>query len=103
MNFTWTFPQFIVNPTSDGLTNVVTAINWICTGSGNGITASNSGTVKLGTPNPAEFIPYADITQDMAYMWVSQNISMPSVEKAIAQQIENLSQPVAQSQSPPFS
>jgi len=102
MNFTWTFPQFIVNPTSDGLTNVVTAINWVCTGSGNGITASNSGTVKLGMPNPAEFIPYADITQEMAYAWVSDCISMPAVETGIATQIAQLSQPVSQTQAPPF-
>jgi len=103
MQFTWSFPQFIVNPYYDGLTNVVTAINWICTGSDGTYTSSSSGTVQLGTPNPAEFIPYADITQQMAYMWVAQSISMPGVEKAIAQQIENLSQPVVQTQSPPFS
>ena len=102
MKFTWEFPQFVVNPASDGLTNVVTAINWVCTGT-NGInTSSASGTVKLGTPNPAEFTPYADITQEMAYAWVSQCISMPGVESGIAAQIKQLSQPLIQTQNPPF-
>ena len=102
MQYTWEFPQFIVNPFSDGLTNVVTAINWVCTGTNGLVTSSSSGTVQLGTPNPAEFIPYADITQEMAYQWVSQCISMPAVESQIAAQINQLSQPVTQSQAPPF-
>jgi hypothetical protein len=103
MQFAWTFPQFIVNPSTDGLTNVVTAINWVCTGTDGAYTSSESGSVKLGTPNPAEFIPYADITQEMAYMWVSQGISMPGVENQISSQVTQLSQSVLQTQSPPFS
>jgi hypothetical protein len=102
MQFTWTFPQFIVNPTSDGLTNVVTAINWVCTGTDGSVTSSASGTAKLGSPNPAEFVPYADITQAMAYQWVAGCISMSGVEAQIATQITQLSQPVIQTQSPPF-
>ena len=102
MIFTWTFPQFIVNPTSDGLTNVVTAINWICTGTDGTVSSSSSGTATLGTPNPAEFVPYANITQPLAYQWVSGCISMPAVEAQIAQQIAALSIPVIQSQSPPY-
>ena len=102
MQFTWSFPQFVVNPSFDGLTNVVTAINWVCTGTNGTYTSSASGTANLGSPNPAEFVPYADITQEMAYAWVSQCISMPAVESQIAAQINQLSQPVTQSQAPPF-
>ena len=102
MQFTWTFPQFIVNPQYDGLQNVVTGINWVCTGSNGASTSSASGTVQLGTPNPAEFVPYADITQAMAYAWVAQSISMAGVESQIAAQINQLSQPITQSQAPPF-
>ena len=102
MIFTWTFPQFIVNPTSDGLTNVVTAINWICTGTDGTISSSSSGTANLGTPNPAEFVPYADITQSLAYQWVAGCISMPAVEAQIATQVAELSKPVIQTQAPPF-
>jgi hypothetical protein len=102
MQFTWTFPQFIVTPVYDGMTNVVTAINWVCTGTDGTISSSASGTAKLGTPNPAEFIPYADITQEMAYAWVSDCISMPAVENEITAQVTQLSQPVSQPQLPPF-
>ena len=102
MQFQWTFPQFIVNPQEGALQNVVVGINWVCTGTDGVVTSSSSGSVKLGTPNPAQFIPYADITQEMAYQWVSQGISMAGVEAQIAQQIAALSQPVLQPQNPPF-
>jgi len=102
MQFTWTFPQFIVNPTADGLSNVVTAINWICTGTDGTVSSSSSGTATLGTPNPAEFVPYADITQSLAYQWVSGCISMPAVEAQIAMQVAELSKPVIQTQAPPY-
>ena len=102
MQYTWEFPQFIVNPSVDGLTNVVTAINWVCTGTNGLVTSSFSGTAYLGVPNPAEFVPYADITQQMAYSWVTGCISMPGVEAQIASQINLLSQTTAQTQNPPF-
>ena len=102
MTFEWTFPQFIVSPTYDGLTNVVTAINWVCTGTDGTISSSASGTAKLGIPNPAEFVPYADITQEMAYAWVAGCISMPAVESGITAQVTQLSQPVSQPQLPPY-
>jgi hypothetical protein len=102
ITYAWAFPQFIVNPSYDGLTNVVTAINWVCTGTNGLVTSSSSGTVQLGTPNPAEFIPYADITQEMAFQWVSQSISVTGVEAAIAAQINQISTPQVQPQNPPF-
>lgn len=102
MQFSWTFPQFVVNPQDGELKNVVIAINWICTGTDGNATSSASGTVKLGSPNPAEFIQYSDITQDMAFEWVSQGINMSGVETEIAKQIAALSQPIVQPQNPPF-
>ena len=102
ITYTWSFPQFVVDPVADGLPNVVTAINWVCTGTDGANTSSASGTAKLGTPNPAQFVPYADITQDMAYQWVSGCISMSGVEAQIAIQIAALSKPVVQPQNPPF-
>ena len=102
MQFSWTFPQFVVDPTVDGLSNVVTAIIWVCTGTNGLVTSSNSGKVRLGKPNPAEFIPYQDITQEMAYQWVAESISMPGVEAGITAQIQQLSKPQLQPQNPPF-
>jgi len=81
---------------------VVTAINWVCTGTDGLVTSSSSGTVQLGSPNPAEFVPYDQITQEMAFNWVSQSISVSGVESAIAAQIKQISAPQIQPQNPPF-
>jgi hypothetical protein len=102
MQYTWTFPQFIVDPVYDGLQNVATAINWVCTGNDGYVSSSNSGTIKLGTPNPAKFVPYDKITQEMAMQWVSERISVSNVQDMIALQIAEISKPPLQPQSPPF-
>ena len=102
MQYKWSFPQFIVNPVSDGLPNVVTAINWVCSGTDGFMSSSRSGTVQLGAPNPAQFTPYGDITQDMAYRWVAESISMNGVQDQIADQIRQLSKPTMLTQKPPF-
>ena len=81
---------------------MVTAINWVCTGTDGLVTSSSSGTVQLGSPNPAEFVPYDQITQEMAFNWVSQSISVSGVESAIAAQIKQISAPQIQPQNPPF-
>jgi hypothetical protein len=102
MQFTWEFPQFIVVPDQAGLQQVVTGINWVCTGTDGTATSSSSGRVNLYSPNRENFIPYADITYQIAYEWVAQSISMQGVQNEIAVQIGRLSQPVTQTQNPPF-
>jgi hypothetical protein len=102
MEFTWTFPQFIVNPQEGGLSDVVTAINWFCTGTNGTFSSSMSGTVQLVSPNPAQFVPYDEITQEMAFEWVSSSISMPAVQNQIMQQVNQIAQPSLQPQIPPF-
>ena len=102
VSYNWTFPQFIVDPIKDGLSNVVTAINWVCTGTDGAVNSTDSGTVALGSPNPAEFVPYNQITQQMAFNWVSECINMEIVETSIAKQIAQLSVPELQPQNPPY-
>ena len=102
VSYNWTFPQFIVDPIKDGLSNVVTAINWVCTGTDGAVNSTDSGTVALGSPNPAEFVPYDQITQQMAFNWVAGCINMGIVETSIAKQIAQLSVPELQPQNPPY-
>ena len=94
MEFTWTYPQLIVNPTEQGLPNVVVAINWVCTGTDGNKSASSSGTVRLPSPNPAEFIPFDQITNDMAATWVKSMLNADAVEKSIERRIALASIPV---------
>ena len=103
ITYNWTFPQFVIEPSFDGLTNVVTAMVWMVTGVDDldGSTALNSGRVQLKPPTPQTFVPFDQITEDMALGWLENYISMPIVQKQIAEQIASMRQPV-QPVNPPF-
>ncbi len=103
ITYDWTFPQFVIEPSLDGLTNVVTAMVWCCTGVDDldGTTALESGRVQLKPPTPAQFIPFDQITEALALSWLDAYISMPGVEKQIARRITDMRQPV-QPINPPF-
>ena len=93
MEFTWTFPQLIVNPVQGSLSNVVIAINWVCTGTDGIRSSSFGGVVKLEQPTDAGFIPYEDISHDIAMKWVSGKISIKGVQKQIETAILDASKP----------
>lgn len=103
ITYNWTFPQFVIEPSVDGLSDVVTAMVWMCTGveSTDGTSALNSGRVVLKPPVPENFVPYDQITEEMALSWLSQYINMQSVERMIALQIDRIRAPV-QPINPPF-
>lgn len=103
ITYNWTFPQFVIEPSIDGLTNVVTAMTWMCTAVNdlNGQTALNSGRVVLQPPNPEQFVPFEEITQEMAMGWLAAYISIPGVEQALDVQLNRAQQPV-QPINPPF-
>lgn len=102
ITFNWTFPQFVIEPSIDGLTNVVTAMVWMCTGTAvNGDTALQSGRIELLPPHPANFVPFDQITEQLALEWLSQSINLEGVEQTIAKQIARMRQTV-QPINPPF-
>jgi len=103
ITYNWTFPQFVIEPSLDGLTNVVTAMVWCCTGVDDldGSTALESGRVDLKPPTPDHFIPFDQITEELALSWLGAYISMPIVEQQIALRIARMRQPV-QPINPPF-
>jgi len=103
ITYNWTFPQFVIEPSVDGMTNVVTAMVWMCTGVDDldGQSALESGRVALKPPNPEQYVPFDQITQELALSWLSSYISMPGVEKQITARISQMRQPV-QPINPPF-
>ena len=103
ITYNWTFPQFVIEPDVSGMTNVVTAMFWMCTGvdTDTGHTALESGRVQLTSPNPEQFVPFEEITEPMALGWLSAYISMPATEQRIAARIRSMQQPI-QPVNPPF-
>lgn len=100
--YTWSFPQFDVVPSEDGLTDVVQTIHWRYTAVDGSYEASAYGTVGLGAPNPTDFIPYANLTEQWAIDAVSASVDVPAMEAALAQQIEDQINPPIVPMAPPF-
>lgn len=71
----WTITQLDYRPSYNGLTNVVSKIQWECNTASPGIVGiSTHGLTYLGEPNPANFIPYAELTSDTIMAWISVDI-----------------------------
>lgn len=85
MTYTWTIPTCEHEVATGGI-NVV---HWRCTAEDGEYTASAYGTVGL-TPDPtaADFVAYADVTEEIAKGWVFENLSKEDIEAALATQID---------------
>jgi len=100
--FTWSFPQFDVAKAEDGLTDVVKTIHWIINAVDGTYSASSYGTVGLGSPNPADFIPYDQLTEAWAISACSASLDVPQIEAGLAANIANQINPPIVPMTPPF-
>lgn len=98
-NYIWIFKNFTVNPSTDGLTNVVTAIEYILQASENDNQAYRTGVVSLDPANPNEFIPFDQITSVMAQQWCEAKLPMPILYAELDQILHAQNLPLV---PPPF-
>lgn len=102
VTYTWSFPQFEVAPSEDGLADVVCVIHWRLDAIDGSYNAGAYGSVGLGAPNPAAFTPYDQITEQWAIDAVSACIDVPAVEAALAGEINKKMNPPTVPMVPPF-
>jgi len=86
---TWIIEWMKTTPTTADPAEAVITIGWRCNGTDGAYSGSVYSTVSLPAADPASFIPYADLTQDIVLGWVWANgVDKDSAEAAVAQQIE---------------
>jgi hypothetical protein len=85
--YTWSFPQFDVAKAEDGLTDVVKTIHWRYDAVDGDHSAGVYGSAGVGAPNPADFIPFADLTEAWAIAAVSETVDVPAMDVNLAAQI----------------
>ena len=100
--YSWSFPEFDVAKSEDGLTDVVKVIHWRYTATDGEYSAGAYGTVGLGAPNPTDFIPYDQITEQWTIDAVSASLDVPAMQENLAKQIENEKNPPIVPMQPPF-
>jgi hypothetical protein len=90
----WKITQLWTKPVEGSLTNVVVTAAWTCIGTQDGFSASTYGTADFVAPDPAQFVPYPDITQDEVLGWVwASGVDKQANEDIIAAQLNNLINP----------
>ena len=92
----WTITSMMTAPSSDGQTNVVQSVDWLCTDTDGTNTAIKGGKVHMEPPGP-QFTPYEQLTEAQVVVWVQAALGQQNVA-AIEQ---DLSDQIAYMQAPP--
>ena len=101
---TWLIERLDCVPQSaEGADYVVTAY-WRCNGVDGDHSGTAYGTCSFSVEAKQDYVPYADLTQDMVLGWVWANgVDKDSAEAAIEQQIQNQINPPIVSPPLPWS
>jgi acyl carrier protein len=109
MNYEWNFPTLDVRysveiPAEDTttLTNVVETVHWTYTAIEGDYTASMYGSVAVGSPDPATFTDYSEITKEQVTEWVEAVLNVEEMQANLASQIEAQKAPQTGGMAPPW-
>lgn len=108
INYSWIIPQdaFEVYPSEDGLTNVVKYIKWIrkAEETENDITysAENSAQFICPAPNPDNYTPYENLTEEIVISWLESGLNMETIDRALAKNIADQKLPKTEILPNPF-
>ena len=105
ITYTWAITAMEMAPSLDGLTDVVTIVKFNYTGSDadSGFEGVFNGSIPIGAPDPATYVPLEDLTEEEVISWVQE--AYPSWEhpnEVIAKQINNQITPKTDSAPMPW-
>ena len=85
----WNIVALDTIPSQNELTKIISTIHCekLAT-SDDGFNARWYGTVSVAPPNPASFIPYEEITEEMLIEWVKLSASTDGVDEKLTAEIE---------------
>ena len=69
----------------DGLSDVIQTVHWRYRGTNeNGVTAETYGATSIGEPNPQDFTPWDEVTEEDVKGWLEAIMSvLPEVEEGV--------------------
>lgn len=106
IDYVWSFDGIRVAPVLGQHTEVVREIDWRLTGSAQGASATDFGTVILGDPTDvSDFIPLEKVTANQARIWTETALGdeLDRIKHSIAGQIRfKLAPPAVVAITPPW-
>lgn len=93
-NYEWQIISLICYKTEEELSNVVNQIKYtrICyvnTDSGR-IQCGVDGVAGFGQPDPDNFIPYNELTQEICFGWLDQVVNVQLLDEALALKLDEI-------------
>lgn len=76
----------------NGLTNVVEKINWVYTLSENDKSYTINGAVNVPDPNPNEFRPFEELTNEIVLVWLTSMINFEEYNQSMLEQLTILNE-----------
>ena len=78
----------------EGLENVVKTIHWRCRRTdSDGFTTEVYGAQPVPSPNPQEFKPYENLTQEIVEGWLESTIDLSEKQTTITEKIDKIKNP----------
>jgi hypothetical protein len=98
-NFSWVINQLNCLVDQDGLQDVINVIHWTYNAtdvdeSGKEWYASVYSTTNVEQPNPQNFTPYADVTEEQVISWLEQVLPVPDMQASLIANIELQKHPI---------
>lgn len=92
INYTWVINQLNCLVDQDGLQDVINVIHWTYNATeiddeGKEWFASMYSTSNVEQPNPQNFVPYPDVTEDQVISWLEAILPVSDMQASLASNI----------------
>jgi len=94
MAFTWVISQLDSIPSIDGMDKVISVIHYRAQKQHEDFTADTYGSLSVGTPHEASFIPYDEVTKEMVDGWLTEGLNCETIEANLDAKIEDFINPL---------
>ena len=102
-NYTWAIGPFDCILNEDNMQKVVTTIHWRYRGvDEDEIGAETYGAQAVGAPDPENFTPFLEISQEQAEEWLEAAMDMDALKANIDSQINLIKNPVTATLAAPW-
>jgi hypothetical protein len=93
ITFAWVISQLDCAPSYEGMQDYVVTVHWRYTASFETYFTDIYGAQSYSEVAGPDFIPYADLTEDVVIGWLESSLDVPQMQAGLAQSIEDLVNP----------
>ena len=93
ITFGWVISQMDCAPSYEGMDDYVIQVHWRYTASFKTYFTDIYGAQSYSEVAGPDFIPYADLTEDVVIGWLESSLDVPQMQAGLAQSIEDLVNP----------